>query len=462
MKDVTPLLVDSHAHLDSGQYKTDLDDTIARAAANGISHILTIGCDIESSAASISLAQKYDNIYAAVGVHPHDAREISPTTLQQLEQMLAESKVVALGEIGLDYFRNHCPHDIQQQAFREQIRLARKVNKPIIIHDRDAHEDLLRIMEEENAGDVGGVVHCFSGDTEMARRCIDLGFYISFTGNITYPKNEALREVVKNISIDKMLVETDCPYLSPQGHRGKRNEPAHVRLCAEQIATTKGLTYDDVARITSRNCHDLFGFGQIDQSHKIAYQIRNSLYLNVTNRCTNSCIFCAKFKDFVVKGHELYLDHEPDASEVIAAIGDPSRYDEVVFCGYGEPLLRLDLIKEVAEWLKESNITIRINTDGQANLVHKRNILPELKGLVDAISVSLNASDAETYQSLCQSDFGLESYTAVKEFIRQAPQYIPEVVASAVSYPDINMDDCRKIAEELGVPFREREYNELG
>ncbi len=462
MKEETALLVDSHAHLDSGQYKNDLDIVITRARENGISHMLTIGCDLESSRSSVALAHKYDSIYAAVGVHPHDAREINPESLKELEHLLSQPKVVALGEIGLDYYRDHCPHDIQQEAFRQQIRLARKVNKPIIVHDRDAHADLLRIMSEENASEVGGVVHCFSGDTDMARRCIDLGFYISFTGNITYPKNEELRQVVKNISIDKMLIETDCPYLSPQPYRGKRNEPGYVRHCAEQIAEVKGLTYADVARITSRNCHDLFGFGHIDQSHKIAYQIRNSLYLNVTNRCTNSCIFCAKFRDFVVKGHELYLDREPTASEVIKAIGDPKQYDEIVFCGYGEPLLRLDLIKEVASWLKQNNIKIRINTDGQANLVHKRNILPELKGLVDAISVSLNAADASTYQQLCQSDFGPEGYDAVKDFLRQAPAYIPEVVASAVSYPDIDMAACRKVAEELGVIFREREYNELG
>lgn len=458
----TPLLVDSHAHLDSGQYNSDREAVITRAAANGISHILTIGCDLASSQTSCELAQQYENVYAAVGVHPHDAKEIDETALNQLELLLAQPKVVALGEIGLDYYRDHCPRDIQQSAFRQQIRLARKLKKPIIVHDRDAHDDLLQILAEEDAGEVGGVVHCFSGDTAMARRCIELGFYISFTGNITYPKNEELREVIKAISIDKMLIETDCPYLSPQPFRGKRNEPGYVRHCAQKIAEIKGLTYADVARITSRNCYDLFGFGSIDQKHKIAYEIRNSLYLNITNRCTNSCIFCAKFRDFVVKGHELFLDHEPTSAEIISAIGDPGNYEEVVFCGYGEPLLRLDVVKEVASWLKRRNVKIRINTDGQANMVHKRNILPELQGLVDAVSVSLNAPDADTYQELCQSDLGAQGYTAVKEFLRQAPEFIPEVIASAVSYPGIDMEACRKVATELGVIFREREYNELG
>lgn len=457
-----PSLVDSHAHLDGGQYNSDRDETIQRAHDNGISHILTIGCDLASSAASVALASKHPNIYAAVGVHPHDASEITAETLQQLEQLLARPKVVALGEIGLDFFRDRSPRDIQREAFRQQIRLAKKVDKPIIVHDRDAHDEVLQILEEENAAEVGGVLHCFSGDVTMAKTCLAMGFYLSFPGTITYPKNEEARDVVRAVPIDKMLVETDCPYLSPQKFRGKRNEPAYVRYTAEKIAEIKGLTIEDVARVTSRNCFDLFGFGEVDQSTKIAYQIRNSLYLNITNRCTNHCIFCAKFEDFVVKGHELFLEREPTVAEVKQAIGDPSSYDEVVFCGYGEPLLRLDLIKEIAGWLKQQGIKIRINSDGQANLVHKRNILPELAGLIDAISVSLNAPTAEEYQRLCQSGFGEEGYRAVKDFLRQAPEFIPEVIATAVTYPGVDIAACEQLAQELGVQFRSREYQEVG
>ena len=220
-----PLLVDSHAHLDGGQYANDRDETIQRAHENGISHILTIGCDLESSAASVALASKHENLYAAVGVHPHDATEINDKSLQQLQQLLARPKVVALGEIGLDFFRDRSPRDIQRNAFRQQIRLAREVGKPIIVHDRDAHDEVLQILEEENAAEIGGVLHCFSGDVSMAKKCLEMGFYLSFPGTITYPKNDAAREVVKAVPIDRMLVETDCPYLSPQKFRGKRNEP---------------------------------------------------------------------------------------------------------------------------------------------------------------------------------------------------------------------------------------------
>ena len=457
-----PLLVDSHAHLDGGQFSADLEATIARATQNGISHILTVGCDLSSSAASVALAQKYTNIFAAVGVHPHDATEINTEALAILKELLGVPKVVALGEIGLDFFRDRSPREVQRQAFRLQIKLAKQVGKPIIVHDRDAHDEVLQILQEEKAAEIGGVLHCFSGDLAMARKCLQLGFYLSFPGTITYPKNDTTRDIVKAIPIDRMLVETDCPYLAPQPYRGKRNEPAYVRHTAEMIAEIKGLTITDVARVTSRNCFDLFGIGTVDQSSKIAYQIRDSLYLNITNRCTNSCIFCAKFNDFVVKGHELKLDHEPSSEEIRQAIGDPTRYTEVVFCGYGEPLLRLDLIKEIASWLKEQGVQVRINSDGQANLVHGRNILPELQGLVDAISVSLNAANAEEYLRLCQSAYGVDGYQAVKDFLRRAPEYIPEVTATAVTYPGVDINACERLAAELGVGFRAREYNEVG
>ena len=456
-------LVDSHAHLDGGKFTNDLDEVIQRAAENGVEYILTVGCDLESSRKSIDLALRYPNIYAAVGIHPHDATTASSDALNALRQMATSiDKVVAIGETGLDFFRDHSPRPVQREAFRQQIRLARELNLPLIIHDRDAHDEVVNILKEERAVEVGGVLHCFSGDLKMARACIELGFYISFPGTLTYPKNDALKEVAKALPIDVTMVETDCPYLTPQKWRGKRNEPAYVRSTAEYLAEIKGLTFDDVARVTSLNTHRLFGIGRIDQSAKIAYVIRNSLYLNITNRCTNRCTFCAKFRDFTVKGHQLCLEREPDVAEVIAAIGDPARFDEVVFCGYGEPLLRLELVKDVAKWLKSEGKTVRINSDGQANLTYGRNILPELNGLVDAISISLNAADAATYQKHCQSDFGEEGYEAIKTFLREAKDHIPSVTATVVALPGLDIEACREVAESLGVDFKVREYNELG
>jgi TatD DNase family protein len=458
-----PKLIDTHAHLDSAQFDADREEVIARARENGVSHIVTVGCDLESSGRSIDIAKAHPGIYASVGIHPHDAGQATDEGLESLRRFIREEeKIVAVGEIGLDFYRDRSPRDVQRQAFRRQIRLALEFGLPVIVHDREAHDEVLQILREEEAAAVGGVLHCFSGDTSMARACIELGFHISFPGTITYPKNEAAREVVRNIPVDHMLVETDCPYLAPQGRRGKRNEPAFVRHTAEMIAEVKGLTVEDVARITTLNAYHLFGIGEVDQATKIAYRIRNSLYLNITNRCTNACIFCAKFKDFTVKGHHLRLEHEPTVDEVKKAVGDPSRYEEVVFCGYGEPLIRLDLVKEIAAWLKEKGTRVRINTDGQANLVHGRNILPELEGLVDAVSVSLNAPDAEAYQRLCRSKFGEKGYEEVKAFLSEAKKHIPSVTATAVAIPGIDVEACRRIAEEIGVEFREREYNEVG
>ncbi len=463
MKNLHTPLVDSHAHLDSKPFKADLDEVISNAHDNGVENILTVGCDIESSQASVDLALRYPNVYASVGIHPHDANTVNDSVIDELTRMIASTdKVVAVGETGLDFYRDHSPRDLQRGSFRRHIQLAKETGKPLIIHDREAHDEVIQIMKEENAAEIGGVLHCFSGDLEMARQCVEMGFYISFAGPLTYPKNEALRSIAQTLPIDVMLVETDCPYLSPQKWRGKRCEPAYVRRTAEKLAEIKGLTLEDVARITSLNAWKLFGIGNVDQSTRIAYVIRNSLYLNITNRCTNSCTFCAKFSDFTVKGHQLCLQREPSAEEVIAAIGDPKAFDEVVFCGYGEPLLRLDLVKEIATALKRDNITVRINTDGQANLVYGRNILPELAGLVDSISVSLNAPDAVTYQKICCSEFGEQSYDALKQFLVAAKQHIPSVTATAVTLPGIDIDACKKVAEELQVEFRERIYNEVG
>lgn len=455
------MLIDTHAHIEMKEFDSDRGDVINRARDAGVRYLISVGANMAGSKKAVGLAEKYENVYAAVGIHPHDVTEMDNSTIQTLRELAKSPKVVAIGEIGLDYFKEFSPKELQIVKFRELLSLAKELNKPVIIHDRDAHEDTLRILKEE--GIQNGVVHCFSGDNEFAKEILKLGFYISFTGVITFPKAEETRSIVDAVPIERMLVETDCPYLAPVPHRGKRNEPAFVREIAKTIAEVKGLSLEDVARITTLNVKELFGIDGAEKDIKIAYQIRDSLYLNITNRCTNQCAFCAKFKSYTVKGHYLELSHEPDFNEVIAAIGDPFRYKEVVFCGYGEPLIRLELVKEVAKWLKSKGLKVRINTDGLANLVHGRNILPELKGLVDSISVSLNAESAERYVKLCRPPQGEVAYEAVKAFIKEAKAYIPYVQATVVTIPGVPVERCREIAEkELKVKFRAREYNEVG
>ncbi|MDA8422052.1 MAG: YchF/TatD family DNA exonuclease [Nitrospiraceae bacterium] len=456
------MLIDTHAHLEMREFNDDREDVIKRAREAGVEYIITIGTTIESSRDAVLLADKYDFIYAAIGIHPHEVRDILHPAYEIIRHFAQHKKVVAYGEIGLDYHYEHSSRTDQKRKFRDMLREARELELPVIIHDRDAHEDTMQILSEEWSPDLGGVMHCFSGDLAMAERLIEMGFSLSIAGPVTFPKAEALREVVRQIPIEHLLIETDSPYLAPQPVRGKRNEPAFVRHTAEAIAKIKGLSFDDVARITSFNAMQLFGIGTIPERGQITYPIRNSLYLNITNRCTASCTFCVRYHTDFVKGHNLRLGEEPTADALIKEIGDPKQYAEIVFCGYGEPLLRLDVVKAVAAAVKERGGKVRIDTNGHGNLIYKRNILPELSGLVDGVSVSLNAQNAETYVKISQPKFGIETYEAVKEFLREAKKYISDVTATVVAAPEVDVEACRRIAEELGVKFRVREYNVVG
>jgi TatD DNase family protein len=457
------MFIDTHAHLEMVQFDVDRDEVIQRAKDAGLLTILTVGSSLEGSFKAIDIAKKYNFIHAAVGIHPHESASVDERQFADLQKLADDPDVIAIGETGLDYFKKYSPAEVQISLFKKHIRLAREIKKPVIVHCRDAWEDTLSILREEKAEEVGGIIHCFSGDRELALKCVDLGFFISFAGPLTYPKAHQLREAAKAVPSERLLTETDCPYLSPQSNRGRRNEPAFVVETAKKLAEIKGLSLEDLGRIIQKNMGDLFGSGEPDSSGKIAYQIRNSLYVNVTMRCTNDCVFCNREKSPVVAGHNLKLGQDPSVEEAIREIGEPSDYDEVVFCGYGEPTLRLDFVKEIAKWVKGKGGKVRINTNGQGNLIHKRNILPELQGLVDAMSVSLNAEDEEKYCLLCRPEFTKGVYSAVKEFISEAAKYIPEVVATSVRVPEVDIQKCKKLAEdELGVHFRVREFNVVG
>lgn len=456
-----PTIIDTHCHIYYKDFTSDWDQMLARADEAGVKGMIVVGADAESSQQAVAIAGRYPQIYCTVGIHPHDAAGVSEADIIALQQLAAATdKCVAIGEIGLDFYRNNSPRSEQERVFGRFLQLAKGLDKPVVIHDRDAHQETLAMVKA--AGITRGVMHCFSGDLDFARQCLDQGLYLSIPGTVTYPSNEQLREVVRSVPLERLLLETDCPYLSPVPHRGKRNEPSYTRITAEKVAELRGLSLDDVGRITTMNAGRLFGIPLWDSSTKIAYRIRNSLYLNITNRCSNSCTFCAKFDEFTVKGHNLLLDHEPGYDEIMAAIGQPTEIDEVVFCGFGESLLRLELVKQVATALKQRGYKVRINSDGQANLAHGRNILPELAGLVDSISISLNAPDAATYAKLCNTPYGDQGYQGVCDFLQEAPRYIPEVTATAVTVPGIDIEACRRVAEGMGVVFRVREYAEVG
>ena len=255
------MLIDTHAHLHDPEFDADRDAVIERARQTGVGRIITIGTDLESSRKAVQLAERYDFIYATVGVHPHDVktlREESYDSLEQLVRSASGGKVVGYGEIGLDYYYMHSPKELQQKYFRGQIRLARKLLLPLIIHTRQAPEETLAILKEEKADEVGGVFHCYTGDLATAQAAIAMNFFISFSGILTFPKATDLQAVAREIPMEHILIETDCPYLAPVPHRGKRNEPAYVRHVAEKLAQIKGLPCEEIIDLTTKNARNLF------------------------------------------------------------------------------------------------------------------------------------------------------------------------------------------------------------
>lgn len=329
-----------------------------------------------------------------------------------------------------------------REAATTQVRLARELRRPVLL-EADDWDAAVAVLEREG-GRAGGVLVGYDADPARLRRLFARGFLVG----VDAPSHPGQAAVLAAVPVDRTVLAT-------------RGDPHRLPEIAGAVAALKGLTVEDVARVTAHNAHALLGIDE-DAAARIAYPIRRSLYLNVTNRCSNECVFCAKHQGYVVKGHRLALDVEPDAEAVKAAIGDPGEWEEIVFCGYGEPLLRLDLVKEVSAWLKAQGARVRVNTDGQANLVHGRNVLPELEGLVDALSISLNAPDAATYERLCRSPFGDAGFEAMCAFVQEAPRWVPQVTATAVALPGLDVQACERLATSLGVPFRRRAYQEVG
>jgi TatD DNase family protein len=252
------MLFDTHAHLDDDRFDEDRKQVIEQCKAEGVELILNAASNLNTSLKSIELAKEYDFIYAAVGVHPHDAKSMDSKTIDVLRDLAANPKVKAIGEIGLDYHYDFSPRDVQKQMFMMQIDLAKQLKLPIIVHDRESHGDIMDIFNKMNVKDMGGVLHSFSGSVEMARECVKLGFYLSISGPLTFKNNVKTVEVVREIPLDMLLIETDSPYLSPTPYRGQRNYPGYVRYVAEKIAEIKGLSFEEVAKKTLENGKKLF------------------------------------------------------------------------------------------------------------------------------------------------------------------------------------------------------------
>ncbi|MFA9559774.1 TatD family hydrolase [Evansella sp. AB-rgal1] len=253
------MLFDTHVHLNADQYEEDIEEVIERAREAGVTKMVVVGFDEKTIPKAMNLVEKYDFLYAAVGWHPVDAIDMEDRHIEWLRELASHPKVVAIGETGLDYHWDKSPKDVQKKVFRRQIQLAKEVKLPIIIHDRDAHQDIVDILKEENASEVGGIMHCFGGSIEIAQQCLNMNFYISFGGPVTFKNAKKPKEVAKEIPLERLLIETDAPFLAPHPYRGKRNEPAYVKLVAEKLAEIKEISYEELAHYTTRNAFKLFG-----------------------------------------------------------------------------------------------------------------------------------------------------------------------------------------------------------
>ena len=252
------MLFDTHMHLNARQFFEDRDEVMQRAREAGVTRMVIVGFDEDTIPLSIEIAETYDEVYAAVGWHPVDAIHYEDHHLDWLESLTEHPKVVALGEMGLDYHWDTSPKQVQEEVFRKQIRLAKKLSMPIIIHNREATADIIRILQEEKAEEVGGIMHCFSGTVEDVQPCLDMNFYISMGGPVTFKNGHEAKRVAKMVPSDRLLIETDAPYLAPHPNRGKRNEPAYVRLVAEEIAQLRDLDYEKLCNITTENALKVF------------------------------------------------------------------------------------------------------------------------------------------------------------------------------------------------------------
>lgn len=454
------ILVDSHAHLTFPDFAEDVVGVMTRAREAGVVTVHSIATHLVEAPLLSQLCGVHPGLVASAGVHPHHASK-EPVTFEALMAACSLPGMVGVGETGFDYHYQFSSREDQERLFRLHIQVARALGLPLIIHCREAEEDTRRVLAEEGASFCGGVLHCFTGTPEMADWAMANGFHLSFSGVLTFRNAEALRQLARRLPLDRLLVETDSPYLAPVPHRGQRNEPAYVARVAATLAQARGITVEEVAQATTANFQRLFQ-PPVPRQPVLAYPIGRGLYLNVTRGCTQRCTFCPKWDRPLVHDYDLTLSRNPTAAELIDAMGDISGYDEVVFCGYGEPTLRLGVILEVATAVKRRGGRVRLNTDGLANLVYRTDVTPRFAGLIDAVSVSLNAQDEATYNRICRPSLP-GAFTGVQEFIRLVGRHVPRVVATAIDgVPGVDVAACRALALKLGAGFRAREFNRLG
>jgi len=456
------MLIDSHVHLNMHQFADDLDDVVSRARSSGVGEMLQVCYDARSIDETIALTERYPEVYGAVGIHPHDAKSWSDDLEKKVADGLSGRRILAVGEMGLDYYRDLSPRDTQREVFKRQIRIALLRKKPVIIHSREAFPDVIAVLREEGASEVGGIFHAFPGGADEAREVLELGFLIGIGGPLTY-KNSKLPELAARLPSSSFVLETDCPYLPPEPYRGRRNEPAHVAIVRDRLAEIRGVDPVDIERAAEANYRRLL-HRERKPASAVAYTLKGSIYVNATGACTNNCTFCLRNRrNALFYGYNLILVTDPtvhDMIEAVSSLASAAPYREIVFCGYGEPTCRVADVLKAAAALRKYALPLRLDTNGHGNMINRRDIVPELANAFDGISISLNAHDKESYVRLCRPDAGEKAFDAVIDFIRRVAGSRMECTVTALDHPDVNIEACRALVASIpGARFRVRRFH---
>jgi TatD DNase family protein len=455
-----PWATDTHCHLDHPDFDDDRGAVWKGALRQGVRYAIIPATDNASFAKASAIARRRFGLWAAAGLHPHEASR-AKDELPLIRQALEKGSAIAVGETGLDYHYKYSTSEEQQASFRQHIELAREFNLPLIIHVREAWEDARGLLEQYDLPALKLIFHAFSGDEEDAGWVLEHCGYIGIGGVLTFARAERLVSIVRTFPHDRILLETDAPYLTPEPYRGKRNHPAYVGLVAERLAQLWGVPAAEVRAQTSLTARKVFGLPR-SGGGKAVYRLKDNLYINLTNRCPNRCTFCLCSGLNGIGGADLWLDLEPTAEEVLAefdAVAGSQVPAEVVFCGFGEPTARWDDAYRVGKALRQSGMKLRLDSNGLGNLLAGRDITAEVAEVVAAVSVSLNAPDATTYHRVCHPRWH-DAFSAVVDFIKSCVARGITTTATAVDgvISDEAMTTTGDLARGLGASFRIRNW----
>ena len=411
------------------------------------------GISLESSLKAAFISETRTGVYAAAGIHPNELDTDFPDDPADISEILLRPRVIAVGETGLDLYRERTPAELQIKMFSKHIRLAEAFGLTLIVHSRNAEREVLDVLGDDIAVPV--IMHCFTGHSDTALEAADRGYYIGFAGPLTFRKNDQLRDLARSLPPDRILIETDAPYLSPEPYRGRRNEPANVKYIADAISEIWDRDPSMTAVTLLKNSMEALQLGPARRTD-LVYLLYGNIYMNITGRCSNRCRFCIKDRTDGIGNYYLKHHGEPREGRLESIIESlsPGMGEELVFCGYGEPTMRPELLKRLARSASERGFPVRLNTNGTCLSRLSPGETASLLEPFDSVSVSLNASGREEYNALCRPE-DENAWDRLLEFIELAGRFA-SVRLTAVKYSGVEMESVKKLAKNLNLPLRIR------